>query len=122
MPSKISLTEKLANFSDEWTPKIVAEANGQLFKLAKISGDFVWHKHDDEDEVFLVCKGRLTIQFRDHNVDLGPGEMCVVPKGIEHCPVADPGTEIMLIEPANTQHTGTVASPKTVAVEDQQWI
>lgn len=122
MTSKISLTDKFDLFSDEWTPRIIAEANGQLFKLAKMSGEFVWHKHDDDDEVFLVCKGRMTIQFRDHKVDLGPGEMCVVPKGIEHCPVAEPGTEIMLIEPATTQHTGTVESDKTVAVKDQRWI
>lgn len=122
MPSKISLIEKFQQFSDEWSPRIIAEANGQLLKLAKASGEFVWHKHDDDDEVFIVFKGRITIQFRDHNVELGPGEMCVVPKGIEHCPVAEPGTEIMLIEPATTKHTGTVNSEKTVAVEDQNWI
>lgn len=122
MPAKISLTEKFALFTDQWAPKIVAEANGQLFKLAKVSGEFVWHKHDEDDEVFFVCKGRLTIQFRNHKVELEPGEMYVVPKGIEHCPVAERGTEIMLIEPASTQHTGTVESEKTVALEDQDWI
>lgn len=122
MPSKISLSEKYQLFDDEWSPRIIAEVNGQLLKLAKCSGEMVWHRHDHEDEVFLVIQGRLTIQFRDHEVELGPGELCVVPKGIEHCPSAEADTQILLIEPASTQHTGTIRTELTVEVDDQEWI
>lgn len=122
MPQKISLQEKFQLFSDHWSPRVIAEANGQLVKLAKCSGEMVWHKHESEDEVFLVVKGRLTIRFRDHDVELAPGELCVVPQGVEHCPVAEPNTEILLIEPTSTQHTGQTKTDLTVEVEDQEWI
>lgn len=119
---KIVIAEKFALFDDEWTPKIIAECNGQLVKLAKGSGELVWHSHQNEDELFLVFRGRLTLRFRDGEVILNPGEMFVVPRGVEHCPVAEPGTQIMLVEPASTRHTGAHVSQVTVAVEDQEWI
>lgn len=122
VPYKISLREKFAKFSEHWTPKIVGETNGQLVKIAKVQGEFVWHAHDDEDELFLVIKGKLKIEFRDGKVELGPGEMCIVPKGVEHKPVATEETQIMLIEPASTAHTGAVVSEMTVANEKQEWI
>lgn len=118
----INLAAKLALFDDTWTPKIIAQANGQLVKLAKVSGEFVWHDHAEEDELFLVIKGRLCIRFRDREVTLEPGELCVVPKGVEHCPVADPGTEIMLIEPAATEHTGKHVNERTVDPSEQEWL
>ncbi len=119
---KIAVAEKFSLFGEEWTPKIVAEANGQLVKLAKGSGELVWHSHENEDELFLVFKGQLTIQLRDGEVVLSPGEMCVVPKGVEHCPLAEPDTHFMMIEPASTEHTGKNKSSVTVAVEEQEWI
>lgn len=120
--STINLVEKFSKFSEHYTPKIIAEANGQLVKLAKVQGEFVWHRHDDEDELFFVVKGHLTIQMRDGNVELGPGEMFVVPRGVEHCPKADEETHIMLIEPNSTQHTGELESELTVGNNDQHWI
>lgn len=119
---KINLEDKFSQFTERYTPKIIAESNGQLIKLAKLEGDFVWHQHEHEDELFFVIKGRLTIQLRDKNVVLGPGEMFVVPKGVEHCPKAEEETHIMLIEPKSTQHTGNMESELTVANEKQQWI
>lgn len=120
---KISLNEKLSKFSEHWTPKIIAETNGQLVKLAKVQGDIVWHSHADEDELFFVLSGRLKLEFRDAEpVLLGPGEMCIVPKGVEHHPVAEEETEIMLIEPASTKHTGETVSRQTVANDKQEWI
>ncbi len=118
----INIQEKFALFSDEWTPKIIAESNGQLVKIAKGSGELVWHKHDHEDELFMVFKGHLTLKLRDQNIELAPGEMYVVPKGVEHCPVAEPDTHFLMIEPASTAHTGALQSEVTVAAEDQQWI
>ena len=119
---KINVREKLSLFDEEWTPKVIAESNGQLVKIAKASGEFVWHTHDDEDELFLVFKGRMTIQLRDENVSLEPGEMYVVPKGVEHCPIAEPDTHFMMIEPGSTAHTGDTESDRTVAVDRQDWI
>lgn len=120
---KISLQEKFTNFSDHWSPRIVGETNGQLVKLAKVQGEFVWHAHENEDELFLVVKGRLTIEFRDGSkVELGPNDMCIVPKGVEHKPMADEETQILLIEPASTAHTGKNITGKTIAYEDQAWI
>ena len=118
---KINIAEKFALFDDTWSPKIIAAANGQLVKLAKGSGEFVWHEHANEDEVFIVFKGRLTLHFRDEEITLEPGEMFVVPKGMEHLPVAEPDTHILLIEPASTAHTGEVESSVTVALADQHW-
>lgn len=120
--TKINIKQKFSLFSEEWTPKILAESNGQLIKIAKGSGELVWHKHDNEDELFVVFKGHLTLQLREQNIELSPGEMFVVPKGVEHCPLASPDTHFMMIEPSSTQHTGGLASERTVAVEQQEWI
>ncbi|WP_028021742.1 cupin domain-containing protein [Enterovibrio calviensis] len=119
---KISITEKFSLFEEEWTPKILAESNGQLVKIAKGSGELVWHSHENEDELFLVWKGQLTLKLRDKEIVLNPGEMYVVPKGVEHCPVATPDTHFMMIEPASTQHTGSDVTGVTVATDDQTWI
>ena len=119
---KVTISEKFNLFDEEWTPKIVAESNGQLVKLAKGSGELVWHAHENEDELFIIFKGKLTIQFRDGRAELGPGEMIVVPKGVEHCPVAEPDTHFMMIEPASTEHTGGFKTEITIATELQQWI
>lgn len=120
--SKIVISEKFSLFSQQWTPKIIAQANGQLVKIAKGSGELVWHKHDHEDELFMVFKGLLTLQLREQNIELGPGEMYVVPKGVEHCPRATPDTHFMMIEPASTEHTGGLKSERTVATEQQEWL
>ena len=119
---RINLAEKFTLFDEHWAPKILAEANGQLIKIAKGVGEIVWHNHAEEDEVFFVIKGKLTIRFRDRNVDLHPGELLVVPKGVEHSPCADEETHILLIEPRSTAHTGEIESNQTVRLEDQQWI
>lgn len=121
----INLEEKLSLFSEHWTPKIVAELNGQHVKLAKIQGEFDWHHHEQEDELFLVLHGRLEMQFRDRSEFLGEGEMIVVPRGVEHRPVAKEEVHILLFEPAGTLNTGVLAdgeetSEKTVAAPD--WI
>lgn len=119
---KIKVSEKFALFSEEWTPKIIAESNGQLVKIAKGSGELVWHSHENEDELFFVFKGQLTIKLHDENITLLPGEMYVVPKGVEHCPLAEPDTHFMMIEPASTEHTGKNKSDVTVEMKDQEWI
>jgi mannose-6-phosphate isomerase-like protein (cupin superfamily) len=106
----VNLAEKLASFSEHWSPKIVAEYNGNEVMVAKVKGEFNWHSHPDTDDFFLVLKGRLTIQMRDGDVVLGPGEMYIVPKGVEHCPKADEETHVMLIEPAGTPNTGDPAT------------
>ena len=106
----INLAQKLASFSEHWSPKIVAEYNGNEVMVAKVKGEFNWHSHPDTDDFFLVLKGRLTIQLRDGDVVLGPGEMYIVPKGVEHCPKADEETHVMLIEPAGTPNTGDPAT------------
>ncbi|HEU5186349.1 MAG TPA: cupin domain-containing protein [Gemmatimonadaceae bacterium] len=110
----IDLREKFATFSEYWSPRIVAELNGQHVKLAKIRGEFIWHHHDHEDELFLVHRGRLRMEFRDRVVELRPGQMIVVPRGVEHRPVADEETEIVLFEPAGTLNTGNVTNERTV--------
>lgn len=121
--NKIELAEKFGKFADLWSPRIIGETNGQLVKLAKVQGEFVWHSHENEDELFLVIKGKLVIEFRDGNrVELGPNEMCIVPKGVEHKPMADEEAQILLIEPASTEHTGKTISQITVAKEKQDWI
>ncbi len=120
--NKIAINQKFDLFSEEWTPKIIAESNGQFVKIAKGSGELVWHQHENEDELFIVFKGHLTIQLRDKNIELGVGEMFVVPKGFQHCPRAEPDTHFMMIEPASTAHTGELATNVTVNSEDQEWI
>jgi mannose-6-phosphate isomerase-like protein (cupin superfamily) len=110
--NEVNLAEKLATFSEHWQPRTVGQFNGHDLMVVKVRGEFVWHKHDDTDDFFLVLKGRVTIQMRDRNVTLGPGEMFVVPKGVEHCPVAEEEAHILLIEPSGTPNTG---DPTTAA-------
>jgi mannose-6-phosphate isomerase-like protein (cupin superfamily) len=110
----IDLREKFATFDEHWSPRIVAELNGQQVKVVKFRGEFVWHHHDQEDELFLVHRGRFRMEFRDRSVDLGPGEMIVVPRGVEHRPVADQEVEVVLFEPAGTLNTGNVVDERTV--------
>ena len=105
---KVSLTEKFSLITEHWRPKVVAELNGQEVKLVKVRGEFVWHHHDLEDELFLVVRGSLRIEFRDRAVTLGPGELLVIPRGVEHRPVAEEEVEFMLFEPAATRNTGNV--------------
>lgn len=115
---KVNLDAKLASFADHFSPKIVARYNENKIAVAKTKGEFVWHKHDDTDDFFLVLKGRLTIQLRGApDVDLGPGELFVVPKGMEHCPKADEETHILLIEPMGTPNTGDAGGPLTAKEE-----
>ena len=110
----IDLREKFAAIDAHWSPRIVAELNGQHVKLVKFRGEFVWHHHDDEDELFLVHRGRFRMEFRDRTVELGPGELIVVPRGVEHRPVADDEVEVVLFEPAGTLNTGNVINDRTV--------
>lgn len=118
---KINIAQKFTKFTEHWTPKILGELNDQYIKLAKVKDDFVWHSHQDEDELFIVFKGTLFIDFRDKTVEIGPGEMLVVPKGIEHRPRTN-GEEVylMLIEPQATKHTGEMVYEETV--EECEWI
>ena len=111
---RIDLAEKLAGFDERWSPRIVAELNGQHVKLVKLEGEFVWHSHAEEDELFLVIEGRLTIELRDGAVVLGPGQMVVVPRGVEHRPIADGEVHVLLFEPAGTLNTGNVRNERTV--------
>jgi mannose-6-phosphate isomerase-like protein (cupin superfamily) len=111
---KINLAEKLALVQDHWNPRIAAELNGQLVKLVKFLGPFVWHHHDHEDELFLVLRGRFRMDFRDREVWLGEGEMIVVPRGVEHRPYAEEEVEVMLFEPASTVNTGNLRNERTV--------
>lgn len=106
----VRLAEKLASFSDHWSPKIVGSLNDLDIMVVKAKGAFVWHSHPDTDDFFLVLKGRLTIRLRDGNVHLGPGDLYVVPKGVEHCPVAKEEVHILLIEPRGTPNTGDEAT------------
>jgi len=122
MTTAISIKEKFSLFDDHWHPRIIAEANGQLVKIAKGSGDLVWHRHDQEDELFLVFQGQLTLHLRERDIVLNPGEMFVVPKGVEHCPSALPDTHFMMIEPASTAHTGSTQSDRSVPADAQQRI
>ena len=114
MLTTINLAEKFGWFNDQWSPKVVAELNDNHVLLAKVQGEFVWHQHEGEDELFLVLKGTLIIELRDGQVVLGPGEMIVIPKGTEHRPVAMEEVHLMLIEPKVTRHTGNVESERTV--------
>lgn len=109
----INLQEKLTKISEHWSPKIIAQMNDYHFKLAKVQGEFVWHDHPETDEVFLVVKGKLDIHFRDGMISLHEGELYVVPKGVEHKPVAETECHILLIEPVCTVNTGEVVSDKT---------
>src|SRR5215208_4241953 len=110
---KINLKEKFGLFSDHWSPRIVGELNGQHVKLAKFHGEFVWHHHENEDELFLVIKGRLLMKFRDRDVWLEEGEMIIIPAKVEHMPVAPEEVEVLLFEPKATLNTGNVNDQKT---------
>jgi mannose-6-phosphate isomerase-like protein (cupin superfamily) len=116
---KVNLKEKLALFNDHWSPKIVGELNGQQVKLVKFQGEFAWHHHDHEDEMFLVVKGRFRMEFRDRHVWLEEGEFLIVPRGIEHRPVAEEEAHVLLFEPASTLNTGNVQNERTVAHLDR---
>lgn len=115
MIQKVNLAEKFASFSDTWSPKIVGEVNDFHVKMSKVLGDFVWHKHENEDELFLVVKGQLRIKLRDQDdVVLNPGEFVVIPRGVEHNPVAKEETHVLLFELAGTLNTGNVQNERTV--------
>ena len=118
--SVVNIAHKFSLFSDTWTPRIVGELNGQLVKLARLEGEFEWHSHDDEDELFLVISGRLELHLRDSVVEISQGEFYIVPRGVEHKPVASEGTEVLLFEPATTLHTGNLRTARTV--DDPEWI
>lgn len=113
----VNLAEMFGRFTDTWSPRIVGELNGQHVKLARLRGEFVWHKHDDEDELFLVVKGRLTLRFRDRDVHLKEGEFFIVPRGVEHLPVAEEEVQVLLLEPASTVNTGDAGGDRTVVPE-----
>lgn len=111
---KVNLAQKFALFQEHWSPKLVGAFNGQEIKLAKLQGEFVWHAHEQEDELFLVVQGRLRLLFEDGEVELNPGEFCVVPKGVRHKPVAEEECQVVLIEPAGTVNTGDAGGERTV--------
>jgi mannose-6-phosphate isomerase-like protein (cupin superfamily) len=115
---KVNLAAKLAGFDEPFSPKIVGELNDYKLELVKAKGEFVWHSHPDTDDFFLVLAGRLTIQLRDRDVELGPGELFVVPRGVEHCPKADEEAHVLLIEPIGTPNTGDAGGDLT-AVEER---
>jgi mannose-6-phosphate isomerase-like protein (cupin superfamily) len=114
MLEKVNLAEKFSLISDYWSPKVAGEVQGMHVKLAKIKGEFVWHHHEDEDEMFFVVKGRLLIRFRDRDVWLDEGEFLIVPRGVEHLPVAEEEVHLMLFEPKGTLNTGNVQNERTV--------
>lgn len=118
----INIANKFKLFTEHWTPKIIAETNGQYVKIAKAQGDMVWHSHAEEDELFLVFYGELIIECRDHSITLGVGEMAVVPKGVEHRTRAIEEAHFMMIEPKSLAHTGDVESDLTTPTEQQEWI
>ncbi|HEV7374054.1 MAG TPA: cupin domain-containing protein [Pyrinomonadaceae bacterium] len=112
--SKINIEEKLALFDEQWQPKIVGELNGQYVKLVKFQGPFVWHHHDNEDEMFFVVKGRFRMEYQDHDEWIEEGEFVIVPRGVEHKPVAEEEAHVLLFEPASTLNTGNVQNERTV--------
>lgn len=116
----ISFQQKFEQFSEHWSPKIIAQMNDYHFKLVKLQGEFVWHSHPDTDEVFIVLQGEMVLRFRDRAILLKPGEMLVVPRGVEHMPVAEQECQVMLVEPAGTINTGNAGGEKTAI--DGVWI
>ena len=116
---KVNLAEKFTRFQEFWQPKIVGEVNDAHVKLVKLKGEFVWHHHEAEDELFFVVKGTLRIMLRDGEISLEPGEFAVIPKGVEHCPVADEEVQVMLLEPKTTINTGQQTNERTV---EPEWI
>ena len=122
LPERVSLTSKLASFTEPWVPKVIAELNDQYVKVVKTKGEYVWHSHEHEDEMFLVVAGRLEIHLRDRVVALGPGEFCVVPRGVEHKPVSRGEASVLLFEPATTRNTGDVDHDYTIEAGDLEHI
>ncbi len=116
--SPVDLAERLSLFTDHWSPKVVARMNDYEIKVVKVQGEFVWHTHDDTDELFFVLSGKLTIQLRDGDVSLREGQLFVVPRGVEHCPIARGEVHAMLIEPAGVVNTGDAGGPLTAAHDD----
>ena len=116
---KVNLAQKFSLFQDHWSPKIVGELNDSHVKLVKVQGEFVWHHHEVEDELFLVVKGRLLIELRDRDIELDEGEFVIIPKGVEHKPVAAEEVHLLLLEPKSTRNTGNIESERTAA---EQWI
>ena len=116
---KVSITRKFGLFSDYWSPKIVGEINDSYVKLVKLKGEFVWHSHEKEDELFLIVKGKLVIRLRDRDIQLEAGEFFIVPKGVEHMPVANEEVHVLLLEPKTTLNTGNVRNERTAEAE---WI
>jgi mannose-6-phosphate isomerase-like protein (cupin superfamily) len=115
IPEKVNLREKFGTFADRWSPKIVGEVNDSHVKLVKLQGEFVWHRHEQEDELFLVVSGRITIRFRDGNVRLVENEFLIVPRGVEHKPESENEAWVLLFEPKTTLNTGDVVNERTVA-------
>jgi mannose-6-phosphate isomerase-like protein (cupin superfamily) len=115
MIEKVNLSDKYSRFPEYWSPKIAGELNDSYIKLVKVKGEFVWHHHENEDELFLVIKGRLVIKLRDHDVSLEEGEFVIIPRGVEHCPVAEEEAQVLLLEPKTTLNTGNVSNERTVA-------
>ena len=114
MTERVRLSEKFARFTEHWSPKVVGELNGQQVKLVKFQGAFTWHHHEHEDELFLVHRGAFRMEFRDRIVELSEGDFLIVPRGVEHRPVADDEVEVMLFEPASTLNTGNVREARTI--------
>jgi mannose-6-phosphate isomerase-like protein (cupin superfamily) len=115
MIEKVNLREKFGLFSDQWSPKIAGEINDSYVKLVKLEGEFVWHRHEAEDEMFLVVRGRMRIKLRDGEIDLEEGEFVIIPRGVEHLPVADGEAHVLLFEPKSVLNTGDVVNERTVA-------
>jgi mannose-6-phosphate isomerase-like protein (cupin superfamily) len=117
---KVNLSQKFALFQQYWSPKIAGELNDSYIKLAKLKGEFVWHQHENEDELFLVVKGHLLIKLRDRDIHLKEGEFVIIPKGVEHLPIAEEEVHVLLLEPKSTLNTGNVQNERTVT--DLEWI
>ena len=117
---KVNLNEKFTLFQEYWSPKIAGELNDSYIKLAKLKGEFVWHQHENEDELFLVVKGHLLIKLRDRDIHLKEGEFVIIPKGVEHLPIAEEEVHVLLLEPKSTLNTGNVQNERTV--NDLEWI
>lgn len=120
--STIQLKDKFYLFDEYWTPKILGEFNGQLIKIAKLKGEFIWHNHENEDELFFIVKGQLLMKYKDKDVVLNEGDIHIVPKREEHLPIAENECWVMLIEPKGTNHTGKIVTEKTVEESKQDWI
>ena len=119
LQDKVNLSDKLQQFSEQWSPRVVGELNGQHVKLVKLSGEFVWHHHECEDELFLVLRGHLCIHLRDRTIELDEGEFFIVPRGVEHKPVAVGETHVLLLEPSTTLNTGNIRNERTVVVPER---